>query len=48
MVKEIISKRLMLVIVFSGLVGLKCVGYNSVVDDLLLVVVGAITGKEVL
>ena len=48
MVKEIISKRVMLIITFVGLVICKIVGHNGSIDDALLVIIGAIAGKEVL
>ena len=48
MVKEIVSKRVMLLVVFTGLLVCKISGKNSITDDALLLVIGAITGKEVL
>ena len=48
MVKEFISKRVMLLTVFVGLLFCKITGKNSMTDDALLIVIGAITGKEIL
>lgn len=48
MVKEIISKRLMLLVTFGGLLLMKVLGFNSSTDDAILIVIGAIVGKEVL
>ena len=47
-VDEYLTKRVMLIIVFLGLLLMKCLGFNSVVDDMLLLIIGAIAGKEVL
>jgi len=46
--KEFISKRVMLLIVFLGLLVMKGLGHNDTVDDMLLLVIGAISGKEIL
>ena len=48
MVKEVISKRVMLLVVFGGLLVCKITGHNTMIDDALLIVIGAITGKEIL
>lgn len=47
-VDEYLTKRAMLLILFIGLLLMKCLGYNSVIDDMLLLVIGAVVGKEVL
>lgn len=48
MVQEIISKRLMILLTFGGLLALKILGHNGTVDDAILMVIGVIAGKEVL
>ena len=46
--KEFISKRVMLLIVLLGLLVMKALGHNDTIDDMLLLVIGAISGKEIL
>lgn len=43
-----ISKRMVLLIMFMTLATLKYLKLNSLIDDLLLLVAGAILGKEAL
>lgn len=43
-----LTKRMMLIIVFLGLLLMKGLGYNSTIDDMLLLVIGAICGKELI
>jgi len=43
-----ISKRLTLLIIFLALAILKYAGLNSLIDDALLLVIGASIGKEVI
>lgn len=43
-----LSRNITLLLLFLGLLVLKALGHNSVVDDMLILVIGAIIGKEVL
>lgn len=43
-----LSKNVTLIIVFLVLSGMKAAGFNSNVDDMLTLLIGAIIGKEVL
>lgn len=43
-----VSRRTVLLVTFVGLLISKYLGLNSLVDDLLILVVGAILGKEAL
>ena len=48
MVKEIFTKRSMLLITFITLAIMKMLGLNGTTDDMMLIILGAIAGKEVL
>ena len=43
-----LSRNITLLLIFLGLIILKALEFNSVVDDLLILIVGALLGKEVL
>lgn len=42
-----LSRNITLLILFSGLLVLKILGFNSIIDDMLILVIGAIIGREV-
>jgi len=43
-----LSRNITLLLIFLGLIFLKALGFNTVIDDLLILIVGALLGKEVL
>jgi len=43
-----LSRNITLLLIFLGLIVLKALEFNSVIDDLLILIVGALLGREVL
>lgn len=43
-----LSRNITLLLIFLGLLVIKALGSDSVVDDMLILVIGALIGKEVL
>jgi len=43
-----LSRNITLLILFLGLLVLKVLGFNSVIDDAIMLVIGALIGREVL
>ena len=43
-----LSRNITLLILFLGLLVLKILGFNSVIDDAIMLVIGALIGREVL
>jgi len=43
-----LSRNITLLILFLGLLVLKLLEFNSVIDDMLMLVIGALLGREVL
>jgi len=42
-----LSRNITLLLLFLGLLVLKVLGFNSIIDDMLILVIGAIIGREV-